>query len=393
MMAIKIQSALPSWDLTNQRVFLRADLNIPIKNGFILDDFRIKALLPTIDLILEKKGSIVIGTHIDRPRGFDASLSTRVLAQWLSSNGYIVSFAENIPMVHELQKRPGIAIIVLENLRFFPGEKKRDQLFAQSLAECADYYVNDAWGVMHRGDSSVTLLPALFAPEKRTIGLLVEQEIRALTYLKEKPELPFVLIMGGGKVHDKLPLIETLLPKINVLLLAPGLVIPFLKLQGKSIGASSEESTSEAQSIIHKAREYGVRIITPVDYLIAQGSWEGPLSYCSANQIPHDAVLVSIGEKTVELFGQEIKKARTLFFNGMMGDLSRPQTISELRKLLEIIAQTPAYKVIGGGDSVAAVQYFGLMRGFNYCSTGGGATIAYISDLPMPGLEIFNYYK
>lgn len=381
------KSKIKNWDLANKTVFLRVDLNVPLKDGVILNDFRLKAILPTIDLLLSKQAQIILGTHIGRPRGYDAALSTQPLAEWFKARGYTCS-----DPVEPTQHVAHAGITLLENLRFYPGEKKDDLQFAHMLAHGADYYVNDAWALMHRHDTSVTLVPSLFAETKRSIGLLVEQELHALTKIKDTPQHPFVAIIGGGKVADKLPALGALVSSsLDTIILGPAIVFTFLKALGKPVGLSLVDNNllDYAKKIIELAETKKVAGIFPVDYVIAQNSFYGPLSYCTAQEFPNNGVGISVGPRTLNEIENTINTAQTIFVNGLMGDISRPETLSETKKLLQLIAGSPAYTVIGGGDSVAAVHMFGLEDAVDFCSTGGGATLAYISHAPMPGLEYY----
>ena len=376
----QLKSKIKNWDLNNKIVFLRADLNVPLKNGKILDAFRLRAILPTLDLLLRKNAHIILATHIGRPQGFDAALSTKPLADWLNAQGYPTEFVTSTKPAH---------ITLLENLRFNREEKKQDAQFAHLLANGADYYVNDAWAVMHRSDTSITLLPQLFPADKKSIGLLVEKELAALSKIKDAPKHPFVAIIGGGKVADKLPVIEALITTVDILVFGPAIVFTFLKALGKPVGKSlvDDNLLDYAQKILDLARAHKVTCIFPVDYVVAQDSFYGTLSYCDAENFPENGVGISIGPKTIAALEKTIMSAKTIFVNGLMGDIARPETLVETKKLFELIAHAPAYTVIGGGDSVAAIDMFDLKNTINYCSTCGGATLAYISNAPMPGLD------
>ena len=378
---------IKNWDLNNKIVFLRADLNVPLKNGTILDDFRLRAILPTLDLLLSKNAHIILATHLGRPQGFDATLSTKPLAAWFNAQGYPTEFVASMPDSSENIKPAHITL--LENLRFNREEKKQDAQFAQMLANGADYYVNDAWAVMHRTDTSITVMPQLFRADKKSIGLLVEKELAALSKIKDAPKHPFVAIIGGGKVADKLPVIEALITTVDILVLEPAIVFTFLKALGKPVGKSlvDDNLLGYAQKILDLAQEHKVTCIFPLDYVVAQDSFYGTLSYCNAENFPETGVGISMGPKTITLLEKTVSHAKTIFVNGLMGDITRPETLIETKKLFELIAHAPAYTVIGGGDSVAAIDMFDLKNNINYCSTGGGATLAYISNAPMPGLD------
>lgn len=381
---------LEQWDLAHQRVLLRADLNVPLVDGTITNDYRLRALLPTIVTIQQRGGMCILATHIGRPQGEDPALSTSHLIPWFTSRGFTVDFVPDIAQVSQLTHTSN-TLILLENLRFYHGEKSADHAFAQSLKNLADYYVNDAFGVIHRTDTSITVLPHLFEPERRSVGLLIQREIAMLNKLLISAQRPFVLILGGGKAADKLPLLQRFLTIADTIILCPAIVFTFLKALGKPVGASLVDTTSLelCKHIYHQAHEQGIEIITPVDYLVATKNFQGPLSYVTTDSFPADGIGISFGPKTAALIEPRIANAGTLFCNGLMGSLKRPETLEGAAALYKEIAQSSAFTVIGGGDSVAAVQQLGYGDGISYLSTGGGATLAYLSGQELPGLQAF----
>ena len=383
------QSALPHYDLDNQRVILRADLNVPINNGVIADDYRLQAILPSIDLILKKNGSITLLTHIGRPQKQDPSLSTQILVPWFAQHNYRVSWAKDIEHAKELINTPSNPIVLLENLRFYPEEKTQDSNFAHKLSTLGTYYINDAFGALHRNDTSITTLPQLFAPDHRTIGLLVEKELKILSKLTNNPAQPFVMILGGGKVKDKLPVIENLLSLTHTILLCPAIVATFLKAQGQEVGKSLVDATALelCRATLEKAKKHNVQILLPVDYLIAHNTLDGIIDTVDAQNFPVDGIALSIGPKTIELYSQSIHNASTLFFNCAMGFLSIKRSLEGTQALLEAMANAKAFSVVGGGDSVAAAQRSGLANEIDFLSTGGGATLTYLSGKKLPGLQ------
>lgn len=386
-------SQLPHADLSHKRVFVRADLNVPLDKGIITNDYRLRALKPTLDLILRKGGKIILATHIGRPTGVDESLSTKHLIPWFTKHGYNVHFESDLIQAKHASHKKWNSILLLENLRFFPGEKQEDANFTKLLAQTADYYVNDAFATLHRHDASVTKLPLLFDQHHRTIGLLIEQELRSLSKLIDKPEHPFVLILGGGKVADKLPLLYNMLGKVDVFLLNPAIVFSFMLALGKNTGKSLVDP-SQQQSILtfmRDAQANGTQIILPVDYQIASNTFEGPLSLTQTDEIPDNGVGISIGPKTQALFRSHILKAKTIFFNGLPGDDTRPDTLHGAHALFKAMADSEGYSVIGGGDSVGIAENLGLTDKIDYLSTGGGATLAYLAGQPLPGLAFIEY--
>lgn len=383
-------SNLKKLDLHNKRVVLRADLNIPTRDSDILNDFRLQSLRPTIDYIIAHGGKIVLLTHIGRPKQPTLSLSTRILQPWFSKHGYSTDFAQDIEQAYSKSLEHNSSIVLLENLRFFAGEKNSDPAFATKLATLGDIYINDAFGVMHRQDTSITLLAQQFAPQNRSIGLLVEHELVILNKLLHNPKKPFVLVLGGGKVADKLLLLESILDKVTTILLCPAIVFSFLKSQGKEVGLSLVDpgSFDLCKKLVQHAQHKGVEIVFPVDYQVTDRNIDGALSIVAAEQFPPNSIGVSIGPKTIEHFGGIINNAHTIFFNAAMGFPHRSETMQGTSALLQTIEKSHALSVIGGGDSVAAAQ--NLVMSKPYLSTGGGATLTYLSNKPLPGLVALN---
>jgi phosphoglycerate kinase len=422
-------SQLATWDLAGKRVLLRADLNIPLKNGIILDTYKLQALQPTIDLILKKGGKITLLTHIGRPEKPTPELSSRHLIAWFVQQGYDIKFAQNPTQAAALSA----PIILLENTRFFPGEcqqekdsytnlktslktgtcrahqEKERSAFARELAQLGDYYVNDAFGALHRTDSSITDLAYQFPPEKRTFGLLVERELHNLNKILHNPKKPFVLIVGGAKVSEKIPLINQLLPLIDTLILCPAIAFTFAYALGKKVGISlvDHDSVAMCKKIIDTAREKNIKIILPLDYLIAyqaslasknqdiieelnHGNYKNRLEIVNAESLPENGLGVSIGPKTIAAYEPILKKAGTVLFNGAMGFAQQPETIQTMRELLQLIHTAPGQRVITGGDSVGMVMQLGMQNCFDYLSTGGGAALCYLSGQQLPGLIPFN---
>ena len=393
----KLHSIINSWDLAgttrlDKTVFLRADLNIPLDNGTILDDFRLRAILPTLDLLIKKKARIILATHIGRPTSFDAALSTSVLVPWFKKMGYAIAgpFApQDITSIEQAEA----SIILLENLRFYPEEKKGDINFAKLLASYADFYVDDAFATIARSDTSITILPTLFAVNHRSIGLLVEKEIKELSRLR-RPQHPLLMIFGGGKVHDKLPLIKDFLGLADQIALCPAPVFTFLAAQDKQVGLSlvDRERIEDARKIIQQAHSTKTQLLYPIDYLVAQDNWDGRCSYKSADQLAPNDMGIAIGKATINSWKSYINSAKTIFFNGPMGDPERPETLETLHELLQLIAASGAYTFVAGGDSDAMLKRFGLREKINYISTGGGAALAFLAHEKLPGLSK-RFYK
>ena len=379
-----------AWDMNNKRVFLRADFNVPLINGTIGNDFRLKGIIPTLDYILKKNGSIVLATHIGRPENNQKDrmiLSTRILISWFEEHGYCVEFAENVSSVRSIAIKSK-QIILMENLRFFPGEKEADIFFAKELATTAHYYINDAFGVIHHNDCSVAVLPFEFPDNRRSIGFLMEKELRALNSLQKNPDRPFVIIMGGGKVRDKIPLIKHLLPYIDTLFIYPALCFTFLKAMGKPVGLSlvEDDMIEECKELLMYAHNYNVTIIFPQDFQIANKTIEGSLQTIAMQQFPTTAVGISIGPQSVQICAREIKKAGTIFFNGAMGFSERPETRTSTYAIIASMTQSSAKTIIAGGDSVDCALRVPGHDNISHLSTGGGAALAYLSGATLPGL-------
>jgi len=383
-----ITSPLTDWDLNNKRVLVRADLNVPIAHGTIINDYRLQALLPTIDYIQSHGGKVIIMTHIGRPKQPTPTLSTQLLVPWFTERNYEITWAADAQQAMPESFVDAKKILLLENLRFFSAEKSDDASFAKRLAALGDYYINDAFGTLHRHDTSITLVPKFFAPDKRGIGLLVQKELAMLNRLVLAPEQPFVLILGGGKASDKIPLLNHLIDKAQTILLCPAIVFTFLKAQGIAVGKSliDNQALPLCQALIAKAKKYDTNICFPLDYQVALDTLQGELIIVDANSIPENAIGMSIGPKTVELFTQKINEAKTLFFNAAMGFETRKETLRGTRSLLRAISKAQSFRVVGGGDSVAAAQMIHVDTQIDYLSTGGGATLAYLSGQKLPGL-------
>lgn len=378
---------ITTYNFKHQKVLLRADLNVPIVNGAIADDFRLQALLPTIKTIINNNGIPLIATHIGRPQGHDEKLSTRILIPWFIEHGYQVLYAPTLADIPHTV--PDNTLVLLENLRFDPGEKNHDPHFAASLAATAPYYVNDAFALLHRDDTSITDVPKLYPPERRFMGPLIQKELVALDRLKNNPKQPFMAILGGGKVRTKLPLINGLMKKTAGIFLCPAIVFTFLKVLKKPYGKSlvDEEAQGPVAESISLARTCGTDLFMPRDYLVAMHAQEGTLMLSDAASFPEDGVGISIGPETITYFIKQLVAAKTIFINASMGFSNRPETKRYMYDFLKEISRLPAYKVAGGGNTIEDIYAAGVAQNFDWLSTGGGATLAYLADEPLPGLK------
>ena len=367
------KSVLPSWQIDGKRIFLRADLNVPLENGIIKDDFKLKELQPTLDLILEKKGKIILATHIGRPDYAQPELSTRHLIPWFRYHGYPIEYCSTFQEAELKSKEDSKTIVLLENLRFFPGEKNQDPEFAPQLKKLADWYVNDAFGTLHRTDTSVLAFPKLFPIDQKTFGLLIQMELNQAQQLLH-PQHPFCLIVGGGKAADKIPLIKSLLPKIDSLLLCPGIDMAFAK------------NNEQAQAIISFAKKNRIAIETPADYLVGKSLDIGPFVIKAKDALAPGDFPICIGPETQKRYASIISHSKTAFYNGLMGNLENVRTLQGVHAIFNAMKQCD-FALVGGGDSTAAARTLGFEKTLNL-STGGGALLAYLSGQKLPALEI-----
>jgi len=378
-------------DLKGRRVFLRVDFNVPLEGGRVADDYRIRNSLPTIKALMAKGACLAVASHLGRPKGApDPRYSMAPVAEALSGLlGAKVAFSGALvgPDARKAVEalKPG-EIFLLENLRFHPGEQAGDEGFARELRALADSYVNDAFGTAHRKDTSVYLLPTMF--QDRAAGFLMAKEVEALARVREAPENPFVVVMGGAKVSDKIRVMETLLEKADRVLIGGGMAYTFLKALGKEVGHSivDEESLGWAGDAMKK---WAGVIVLPVDHVVTQST---DASGVVSQGIPADASGFDIGPETVELFRTELSGARTVFWNGPLGVFEKPgyeRGTLEMAHCLRDMARGGCFVVTGGGDTVSAIHAAGLGdEEFSHVSTGGGATLEYLGGVDLPGLSV-----
>ena len=387
---------LSTADLKGKRVFLRCDLNVPIKDGVIKDDGRIKASLPTIQLLLSKGASIVIAAHLGRPKdGPTAELSLSPVAKRLSE---LLSKEVKFPgeITGEAVTKlvgaliPG-EIVLLENIRFAPAETSKDEAqrtsFAKELAAFAEFYVGDGFGAVHRKHASVFDLPKLLP---HASGSLIDAEVTVLKTLTENPERPYGVILGGAKTSDKLAVIENLLAKVDVLAIGGGMVFTFLKAQGKEVGTSlvENEMLEEVKALIEKAKQLGVTLLLPTDIVVAPSfSSDAPPTLVSVDEIPRDKMGLDIGPESARSYAAQILLCKTVFWNGPMGVFEFSNFAAGTKTVAQALTQIKGMSVVGGGDSAAAVRALGFQDSqFGYISTGGGASLEYLEGKQLPGL-------
>lgn len=381
---------LEQLDLANRRVFLRVDFNVPLQDGRITDDTRIRAALPTLQHLRSKGCRIVVASHLGRPKGADAALSLEPAAARLAEllNAEVVFAHDIVGDDVELMSKdlvPG-GVMMLENLRFHAGEKGGDEAFASALARLGDVYVNDAFGAMHRAETSIAAVVAHF--EHVGVGYLVQKELEALGRCLQGAARPYVAILGGAKVSDKIAVIESLSSRVDHLLIGGAMAYTFLKAKGFEVGASRVEvdKLALAQKLLDRCAERGVQVHLPVDHVVntAFDSAEDPRTVDVMG--PGDMGL-DIGPATVGAYAAVIAQAKTVFWNGPMGVFEKEPYAAGTRGVGEACAACGGYTVIGGGDSAAAAAHFGIAEKFTHVSTGGGASLEFLEGAELPGIK------
>jgi len=379
--------------IEQQRLFLRVDFNVPLEDGRITDDSRIREALPTIKHAIERGARVVCASHMGRPKkGPDPKLSLEPCAELL---GQEVTLPEDCvgdaakKVVFDL--RAG-QVCLLENLRFHPEEEKDDDGFCRQLAQLADVYVDDAFGAVHRAHASVHGLAKLF--RDRGCGFLLEKEIQALGTIITSPEKPFVAILGGAKVSDKIAVVDSLLEKVSALVVGGAMANTFLAARGKNMGKSLVEADklALARTILEKAEAKGVDLVLPVDVVVAASTQagEGDAQTVSVDGVPADKMALDIGPRTVAEIAKRIGEAKTVFWNGPMGLFERPAFARGTFAVARAMADSRAFTVVGGGDSAAAVHAAGedIAKKMKHISTGGGASLELVEGKKLPGIEV-----
>jgi phosphoglycerate kinase len=385
-----------SLELVGKRVFLRCDLNVPLKDGVIKDDGRIKASLPTIKALLEKGASIVIAAHLGRPKGeAKPELSLAPVALRLGELlGKEIIFPGEVTgseVRKSAQNLKAGEILLLENIRYSAAETSKEEseraLLAAELAKLADFYVGDGFGAVHRKHASVYDLPKLLP---HAAGFLVSAEVVVLKKLTQSPDKPYGVVLGGAKVSDKIAVISNLLDKVNVMAIGGGMVFTFLAAQGKEIGSSLVERDliPTVKDLILQAAKNGVELHLPTDILVAPTfSADAPATLVSADAIPADQMGLDIGPESAKDFAKAIEKCKTVFWNGPMGVFEFAAFAQGTKVIAEALTKVSGISVVGGGDSAAAVRALGFADSdFGYISTGGGASLEYLEGKELPGL-------
>ncbi len=383
-------------DVSGKKVLVRCDFNVPLdENKNITDETRINAALPTIKYLLEHKAAVILCSHLGRPKGeFNMKYSLAPVAKRLSEKlGFEVKLAKDVigPDAKKLaaEVKPGEAVL-LENVRFHAEEEKNDPAFAKELASMADIYVSDAFGTVHRAHAS-TAGVAQYLPA--VAGFLIGKELNFLGKAVTDPERPFVAILGGAKVKDKIGVITNLIEKVDTLLIGGGMAYTFMKATGGEIGNSlcDDERLSLALELLDKAKAKGVKLLLPIDNVCGKEfNNDTEQMICESGKIPEGWEGLDIGPKTVELFSKEIKAAKTVVWNGPMGVFEMPNFAKGTLAIATAMAESDATTIIGGGDSAAAVTQMGLANKMSHISTGGGASLEFLEGKTLPGVAALN---
>jgi phosphoglycerate kinase len=390
-------------DLSSKRVIVRCDLNVPLDGATITDDGRILASVPTLNYLLERGAKVIVISHLGRPDGapvakYSLEPVAKRLGEVLSNPVSFCSTTTGEEASSAVEKLQSGEVLVLENLRFNPGETAKESAerltFAQSLAQLGDLFVSDGFGVVHRKQASVYELPGLLPS---VAGLLIEKELEVLTRLTKNPERPYAVVLGGSKVSDKLGVIDHLLPHVNQLLVGGGMVFTFLAALGHKVGASLLEvdQIETVKGYLARAKELGVEVVLPSDIVVASKfGADAEVEISKSAEIEGSAFGASglgldIGPDSALAFAEVIRKAKTVFWNGPMGVFEIPAFANGTKQVAQALSEVDGLSVVGGGDSAAAVRILGFEdSAFSHISTGGGASLEFLEGKQMPGLEV-----
>jgi phosphoglycerate kinase len=379
-------------ELPGRRVFLRADLNVPLDGGAVSDDTRLRAVLPTIQYATNRSAAVVLASHLGRPQGQPSpEWSLRPVAERLAA-----LLAQPVPLAPDCvgpevgERARGLKagqVLLLENLRFHKEEEVNDEGFAGALAALADCYVNDAFAAAHRAHASIAAITRFLQPA--AAGLLMQKELSALGRILERPERPLIAVLGGAKVADKLLLVENLLTRVDALLVGGGMAFTFLRALGHDVGRSllEREQIDTARRVLETARRRGVPVVLPVDVVVAEGLDSPAGSVVGIRDIPASLMGLDIGPLTIERFAATLKPARTIVWNGPLGVFEKRAFAKGTLGVARAVAATSAFSVVGGGDTVAAVNRAGVADRIGYISTAGGAFLEFLEGRSLPGVQ------
>lgn len=392
-MAIK---CIDEIDIQGKRVFIREDFNVPVQDHKILNDLRIKAALPTIEYAIEKGARLILASHLGRPKGkpipeFSLEPVAERLSLYLKKEVIFAADCEGSGHQKMVQQMKPGDVLLLENLRFHPGEVSNSEHFANQLSKLCDVYINDAFGAVHRAHASVSALPRLIW--ERGVGFLMKREIEALTNLLATPKSPYAMVLGGAKIGDKIGVFTHLLDRVDKVMIGGAMAYTFLKAEGKKVGNSliQEEKLAVAKSILEQAKENRVEFLLPKDHLIVKELREdAETGTTEGDEIPEGWLGVDIGPKTIELYQQALKDCKTILWNGPMGAFEMKPFSKGTEAIATVISKNKGFTVVGGGDSVNAVYEFKLQLKFSHISTGGGACLEFLEGKTLPGLMLLN---
>ncbi len=398
-MSMKNKMNVSDMNVKGKRVIVRVDFNVPLDaEGNITDDKRIQGALPTIRYIIENGGKLILVSHLGRPKnGFEAKFSMKPAADHLSKLlGKEVILAADV--IGEDAKAKAAAlkdgeILMLENVRFHKEETKNDPAFAKELASMAEIYINDAFGTAHRAHASTAGL-ADYLPS--ACGFLIKKELDFMGKALDNPERPFVAILGGAKVSDKISVIDNLIDKVDTLIIGGGMAYTFFKAKGYGVGTSLCEldKVDLANDLLAKAKEKNVNLLLPVDNVVGKEfDADTEAKTVPSNAIPEGWMGLDIGEETIKLFSDAIKDAKTVVWNGPMGVFEMERFATGTKKVAEALANSEAITIVGGGDSAAAVEQLGFADKITHISTGGGASLEFLEGKELPGIAVLNEKK